>query len=290
MLRNFSSDLVLLLPGILSSLVARKGYVGRERVVDAFQTYFSSSGHKNASLLIQERQASLESHGIKLRDRARFECVNLLATLVNTVPATFWTLYNVFSEPSILKRVRKEAEQLLTVEVQGDAVHRTLNVTKLREVPFLASLLQESIRYHSSGGANWFVNEDVDLDGRYLLTKDTFIVVPNRAMHFNHDVWGSTAGDFDAERFAKGKIHPGGFRGFGGGIHWCPGRHFAMTEILIVVVMLALRFDIELASGQWARPRADEGTMALVVAPPEQQVFVDVVTREGWDGGQWSFV
>ena len=290
MLRNFSSDLVLLLPGILSSLVARSGYVGRERVVDAFQTYFSSSGHKNASFLIQERQASLESHGSKLRDRARFECVNLLATLVNTVPATFWTIYNVFSEPSILEKVRKEAQQLVTVKVQGDNMHRTMNVTKLMEVPFLASLLQESIRYHSSGGANWFVNEDVELEGRYLLKKDTFIVVPNRAMHLDHGVWGSTAGNFDAERFAKGKVHPGGFRGFGGGVHWCPGRHFAMTEILTVVVMFALRCDMEPASGEWARPRVDEGTMALVVAPPEQQVLVDVTTREGWDGGQWRFV
>ena len=58
-----------------------------------------------ASVLIQEQQASLESHGIKQRDRARFECVNSPLMLTNTVPTAFC----VFSDPPILQRVRKEA-------------------------------------------------------------------------------------------------------------------------------------------------------------------------------------
>ena len=62
----------------------------------------------HASVLIQERHASLESHGIKLRDWARFECVGSLVMLTNTVRTAFWTLYNVFSDLSILRRVRKE--------------------------------------------------------------------------------------------------------------------------------------------------------------------------------------
>lgn len=133
MLGDLASDVALFLPGILPRAVARKGYAG---LVDAFQRYFSSYGHLNASVLIQERQASLESHGIKLRDRARFKCVNSLVMLTNTVHTAFWTLYNVFSDPSILQRVRKEAGQLLTVHFQDEAGLSTLNVTRLREVLF----------------------------------------------------------------------------------------------------------------------------------------------------------
>ncbi len=62
--------------------------------------------------------------------------------LTNTVG----TLYNVFSDPSILKRVRKEAGQMLTINFQDEAGLRTLNMTRLREVLLLESPLQESNR------------------------------------------------------------------------------------------------------------------------------------------------
>lgn len=127
------------------------------------------------------------------------------------------------------------------------------------------------------------------LENRYMLKKDSFIFMPNKSYHFSASAWGPTVKEFDPHRFLTSKRPPGAFRGFGGGANLCPGRLFAMNEILAMCAMFALRFELRPKSGVWKHPVPDESNLALIVNPPKGKVWIDVVPREEWKGGSWSF-
>ncbi|KAL8746543.1 MAG: hypothetical protein Q9190_001461 [Brigantiaea leucoxantha] len=163
---------------------------------------------------------------------------------------------------------------------------------RLNEVPLISSRVQESLRYRSSGTGPLFVMEDTMLDDRFLLKRDSYVMILNHEMHFDTGTWGLTVQDFEAHRFVKEpdqKIHSGAFRGFGGGVNLCPGKAFAATEIVALVAMLALRFDIDSSSGHWNDPEQDLSNMALAIAPPKHKVLVDVTPRIVLKDAAWTF-
>ncbi|KAL9068120.1 MAG: hypothetical protein Q9157_006605 [Trypethelium eluteriae] len=294
-LRDFNDETILLLANAVPSISARKGYLGREKAVAGFEKYFSSHSYDQASFLVQERCRLLQQYGIGLHDQARFEAVNGIAILANTIPTAFWTIYSAFRHPITLERLRGEAEKLVESSAMensnGKFIHR-VNISKLREVPFLVSHLQESIRHKSAGAGMRFDREDVMLETRFLLKKDTFLIMPNRSMHFDKAAWGSTVAEFRSDRFCDSstKAHPAAFRGFGRGSHLCPGRFFAMTEILSMLVMMVLRFELRPVDGQWPSLRGNESNMSLAVAPPLSDVAVRIAARRDWAGGEWMLM
>lgn len=274
----------------MPSVTCAKAYAGRERFVAAFERYFANGGPDTASHLVQARSKASEGYGLSMNDKARFEVVQGHAILANTTPTAFWTLYHVFSNPAILEEVREQVLTLLTVEKQNNTTTRTINVSKIREVALLDSILHESLRHYGSGTGSRIVLEDTMLDEKYLLKKSSFVFMPNHSYHFDRSSWGPTVNDFDAHRFMNAKSHPSGtFRGFGGGVNLCPGRFFAMSEILSMCAMFALRYDITPISGDWVHPGTDSSNMSLIVHPPKQKVEVKFAVRKGWEGGSWAF-
>ncbi|KAL9122802.1 MAG: hypothetical protein Q9187_000647 [Circinaria calcarea] len=283
----------LLLLGAMPSIFARKGYLGRDKVTAAFERYFELQGYENASPMTKGRHEIMRKHGISVKDMARFEGVQGVTILSNTVPSAFWTLYHVFSRPSVLQSVREEAYTMLSVREEQGITIRTLNIDNIREIPVFASLIQEALRHQALGAGTRMVMEDVLLDSHYLLKKGSFLMMPNAIFHFDESTWGPTVEQFDAKRFIKskssGKVHSGAFRAFGGGANLCPGRFFAVTEILSMVAMFALRYDLTPASGEWVAPRPDLANMSFIVNPPKDKIAVTVNPRKGWEHGLWAF-
>jgi hypothetical protein len=93
----------------------------------------------------------------------------------------------------------------------------------------------------------------------------------------------------------KKKVHPGAFRAFGGGKNLCPGRHFAATEILALVVMLIMRYDLLPTSvngngnRHWTMPKSEKSSIAAAVREPDTDVEVEVTLRKGFEEGRWAF-
>jgi len=126
--------------------------------------------------------------------------------------------------------------------------------------------------------------------------------MPSAVVHADTDVWGPSAKDFDPRRFMKPqhkkgdeqpKRHPAAFRAFGGGTTLCPGRHFATTEVVAVVAMLVLRYEITPLEGaseaKWVLPKQDNNNVGTSVLPPVSDIKVRITKRKGWEDGQWAF-
>ncbi len=289
-LRDFEENAVGLLSLPLPRITCAKAYAGREKVVAAFERYYATHGIDTASQFLKARNKTSERWGLSINDQARLDAVNGHAILANTTPTAFWTLYHIYCDPAILDEVRAQILPLLTVEEQDDKMLCTINISHIRDVPILSSILHESLRHYASGTGVRVAVKDTMLDDHYLLKKDSFIFMPNRSYHFDSASWGPTVNDFDAHRFMRPKPHvPGAFRGFGGGANVCPGRYFAMNDILAMCAMFALRYDMKPHGGVWVHPGTDDSNMSLIVLPPKHKTNVDIVTRQGWEGRSWRF-
>ena len=294
LVRDSSDATVELVTGIFPQLIARKGYYGRERLVAAFQQYFTTDGAESGSELTRARARTIQAaFGTKTDDCARFEAVNGMALLSNTVPTAFWTCFHVLSSPTILAQVRAVvAENTTTEESTGE---RTTHLRTLIKSPLFESLVRESLRFRTTGIGPRVTTEDVSLGGgQYLLKKDAVVIIPNYPLHHDAAVWGSDAGKYHDQRFtpegkaAGPRVPPATFRGFGCGATLCPGRHFATAQIAALLSMLVSKFDVKpVDGGEWREPGQNMQNMSLTISPPKEKIMVKITPKE--EGDKWRF-
>ncbi|KAJ8068999.1 hypothetical protein OCU04_002677 [Sclerotinia nivalis] len=292
---QFESQMMRLLIGILPSVFARKGIAARERMTKAFESYFAASDFKDASALAQVRLELNVKYGVPFEDIARYEAVHGVAIIVNTAPAVFWLIFFIFSNPKLLEEIRGEIEAVLETSFNQDGtLGRSLDITNVKtKCPLLLSAFQESLRHRSAGTSVRKVMEDTMLDDKWLLKEGSLIQMPSRVIHMDAKIWGSDVKEFNPRRFLRDKDirrpNPAAFRAFGGGSTLCPGRHFATNEILAVVSMFVMRFDVKPVRGVWKLPTSDNTNVTTVILEPDTDIDVVVSARKGLGDGNWMF-
>lgn len=271
--------------GCLPKMFASKGVAGRELVTGAMEKYFNQKFYMSGSGLVKARYAIMKNNIID-SDIARFETVNGIAILANTVPTAFWAIFHMFTDPGLLAQVRTQVEAITSSSEDGSI--RTINLRRLKKAPIIASLIQESLRYRATGTGPRMIMQDIRI-GNNLLKKGSVAIIANKALHLNKEAWGQNADDFDADRF-NGKVPSHAFRGFGGGVNMCPGKAFAMVEVGALIAMLAMRFDLEpIENMGWQEPGQDLKNMSLQVAPPLRRPMVSFVVRYEVMNLTWEF-
>ena len=283
-----------ILIGFMPSIIARKGVRGRQVVADAFKTYFANNDHLTASDLPQIRYNVSVKHGMSAIDFALCEVSGAFAILANTTPAVFWSVWHIYSRSQVLVEIRDEISKMVNANpawASGTDGPSPFDVDVIKNsCPILSSTLSEVLRIRARSIAARKVMEDHLLDGKYLLKKDSVILMPSHLVHSDSEVWGPDVDEFNHKRFMKGSSGTrAGFRSFGGGVSLCPGRHFVIGEIMVVVVMFVLGFDIMPVGGEWTVPKNQRDQMSSGVADPGTDIEVDVRRREGVKEGVWPF-
>ena len=124
-------------------------------------------------------------------------------------------------------------------------------------------------------------------------------MIPVRMNHHNPKTYGERVDEFVPDRFLNdfikmdpsnnqaaggtsvGKVSPSikSMRPFGGGVTLCPGRHFAVNEIVTFIATVLRRFDIQLVEGQTeAKPLTSYA--AAGTYPPDRNVSVRIRLRK----------
>lgn len=309
---NFDAGMALIAVAPFPSLLARKAIAGRHTIVHALTAYLVSGSYKAGSDYLQARYAQCFEYGLSFEDVARLDLGGLTALNSNTAPAAFWLTVYIFSHPFLLQSIRDEIARIISTQINpGSQVIRTLDVAKVKEkCPLFVSTFQEVLRLRSHGSTIRLVLRDTLLQERYLLKKDGVVMIPAASLHSDPAVWGPTAGDFNPYRFIKkpselqpnsraptdatapnnnlarsqNRVPNGAFRVFGGGTSLCPGRHLASTELLAIVAMLVMRYEMDPADGEiWKLPESSTRNMATAIPFPVRDVTVDVKPRKGWE-------
>ncbi|RYP77929.1 hypothetical protein DL769_003302 [Monosporascus sp. CRB-8-3] len=293
-------DFALLGLNFLPDLAAPKGSRGRKLLFDAMSKYYATDGHRTASRLIQARYEVNRKYGVSQSDIEHFDLSVCYGLLVNTVPGTSWALYYLYSNPALLRDVRSNVESLIQLpNAKHEEGHRiiTVNIPEvIAGYPLLNSFVQEVLRVQSTNASGRVVLEDTVIDDTYLLKKGSILLIPSAELHSSTSAWGPTASTFDPERFlaqkqAKSahKVPASAYRAFGSGASVCPGRHFAANEILTILIMTLLRYDIIPVGGKWKMPRTKSHITTSILTPLED-VRVHVRERKEVKGVKWMFV
>lgn len=304
---DFDHGLGGLLAGVLPWLTARRAYRGREKLVAAFEDWIRAGRGEGDDVpdIIRERLRIAREHGFTTDAAARSEVSFLFAGIVNTATTTFWTALQVFARRELLAEVRREVGRCGEKGGEGEL---RLSLERLKTAcPTLLAVVRECLRLGSDNYSVRLVKTDTELgDGQYMLKAGSVVQIAGGVIHADREIWGDNAAVFDHTRFLKmqkttenghsvegkespqiqqtppGGVHPAAFRAFGGGKTLCPGRHFAINEILAFVAVIVLTFDIEAAdgTGKIIIPNKDDGVLPVHILEPIAPVRVGVKVRK----------
>ncbi|TGJ82959.1 hypothetical protein E0Z10_g5798 [Xylaria hypoxylon] len=287
----YEHGFVRLMIDILPTLTARKSVQARNTLESAYRHYYDQGGHTDpeSSALIQARHSFCSTKGIQDIDIAKMEVTSSIALLSNTMPATFWLVYYLYSDPELLAACRLE----LARAIKESEEVRSIDMACVKnECPLLLSTFQEVLRFHGIGISTRLVLEDTILDNQFLVKKGGIVFIPGASLHKLRSAWGEQAESFSARRFLqddgkKGRgFDPVAFRAFGGGTTLCPGRHFAATEILAFASFIILRFDARpTGDGEWKPPTTEKTSLGTTIRQPDHDIEIELQAR---DGCRWA--
>ena len=154
--------------------------------------------------------------------------------------------------------------------------------SRLDQCPRLMALYNEVLRLTTASASIRTVEAATPL-GNVTLSAGGKVLLPFRQLHFNKNIFGDNADDFDAERFLRDESlnKSPSFRPFGGGSTYCPGRHVAKREVLVFVALALNRFDdISLAAKtQSTFPKLDTKKPSLGIMTPLTGEDVQLIVR-----------
>jgi len=168
-------------------------------------------------------------------------------TMVNT-----WVLFHLAAYPEYVPELREEINQVLDGSEWTSA-----SMNGLRK---LDSFIKEVLRVRPVIGAiiGRLALRDFTLTNGTYIPAGTKISSAANPLHFDPEMYGENAAEFDGFRFIKRKddgsvnqqllTSTSEYIAFGYGRHICPGRHFAVNEIKALVSHVLMNYDIKFAN------------------------------------------
>ncbi|XP_072110789.1 cytochrome P450 7A1-like [Mobula birostris] len=245
----------------------------------------------NLSLLIKERINLLDRSPIlDDLDKAKTHVTMLWASLANTIPASFWSIYYILRYPEALKAVRNEIDNLLRITNQkiGDANNPIIFTREhLESMRVMGSLINEALRLSSTSMMLRVATENfvltLDSDVKVAVRKGDFICLYPQQLHLDPDIYEDPL-EFKYDRFLdeNGKEKTAFYKNgrklkhyllpFGSGVSICPGRFFAINEIKQFLSILLCSFDMELSDPSGPILPQDNSRFGLGVLQPAHDV------------------
>lgn len=297
---------------VLPSFIAPTGNRARSKLVEALTPFYTSHHDNDSSTseFARRRAGAMRAHGISGSDVARIETLLPFASMTNTVPTLFWLFTFIVSRPRLVAELREELESSI-MRRDGDDVTLAVNASAIEErCPLLWSCYRETLRLTIQQVSTRTVMQDTtisDARGReYLLREGAVVQMALGTLNALEEYWGPDVDEFKPARFlnfanrSKTEDGPGSpkamratFQPFGGGVHLCPGRIFAATEIMAVVVSTVLGYEVKPLDGkEWNLPRLGNRSMIDAVTKPAKEGHgfgVTMKRRPGWEKVQWKF-
>ncbi|TVY84366.1 Cholesterol 7-alpha-monooxygenase [Lachnellula suecica] len=223
---------------------AKDMYNAKSKCETAFANYLAlpKEQRKDASWIAQTLEESMDGLGV-LEDSQASPMLFVLFRVINTnaYRLCFWCLSYLIHDVSLLEELTAEIQPAFQ---SGGSLSMPY---LLNDCPLLASLYEETFRISNYPIGARVVTSQVTV-GRKHLRPDKQLLMPYAQMHFDPEVFGSNANEFDAKRFLRNKnlTRSTSYRLFGGGSTQCPGRFLARREVYLFLALLLFRFDITL--------------------------------------------
>ncbi|MFT6396193.1 MAG: cytochrome P450 [Bradymonadia bacterium] len=267
----------LLVAGVASRILPGVN-AAREALFQRFAREYA-----NASSLLLAREAMFRGV-VDDRERQAYETALVWASVANTIPAAFWTLFYILNDPMVRTAIVEEVRAVISAADRDDSGRPVFDRSALSQMVRLDSAIDESFRL-TSGSLVIRVAQQAKVvtlsSGREVRLRvgDQVALYPQMTHHDDAIYDDPTSFRFD--RFLEdGKPKRLFMRNgervrhylmpFGGGVSICPGRHFARNEIKLTVALLLNDFDLHLVDS--SVPPLDQSRAGLGILPPTTDV------------------
>ncbi|CAF0911296.1 unnamed protein product [Didymodactylos carnosus] len=231
---------------------------------------------------LKARQFNTSSSGIVFKHDIGSSSVGMFwASLGNTVPATFWSLYYILCDQKALDDIQQEIQLYLPD-------NELWTSEMLAKCSKLDSAISETIRMAASAIILKYCRNQTHIqlhDQRQLtIEKGDAISLYPMVCHYDHRLYPEPF-KFKYDRFLANqqmlanleleqeKIGSIGFLPFGYGKTMCPGRFFARNEMKICTAMILKYIDYEFINLN-DEPEQSRYRVGVGIAPPEHDIPV----------------
>jgi cytochrome P450 len=203
------------------------------------------SGNAPDDLLSMLMDAYDEESGQDMSDeQLRDEIMTIFTGGFETSAAVLsWTWYLLSQHPNVENRLQAE----LTSVLGG----RTPTLEDLPNLKYTRMILEESMRLYPGAWIFTRTNLDADEIGGYHIPAHSLIMISPYVTHRLPSFWENPE-DFDPERFARERVASRPrytYYPFGGGPRQCIGEIFALTEMQLIIAMVAQKYRLHLVPG-----------------------------------------
>ncbi|KAH7126159.1 cytochrome P450 [Dactylonectria macrodidyma] len=320
MMWTFEKSVPYFLLSLFPSITIRKAYLARAKLQAALAEYYTAEHDLNdptTSQLVINRANALRKYNFTGEEIGFVEAILPVVATTNAVPTFYWLFLYVLARPELVSRLRAEvlAAATITSNTDGDRPGRTatFNIANFdAQIPLLISCYRETMRLTNHSVSMRRIMGDLVVDGstgrQYLLKKGTDIQLPAGVTHYSKSVWGENVSEFDPERFLPPsqatsaektqasidteRKKKDAYFPFGGGRHLCPGRNFAFAEIMGLMCVLLLGYDIEPVGMGFADLKMSPPLMASGALKPVNRgvgLGGKIMRRKGWEDVRWHF-
>jgi len=222
----------------------------------------------------------------------------LFASVGNSIPAVFWTLYHILQEPTIYQAVHAEVEAVLRDGNNKDN-NGFFTLEQLDRMVLLKSAFYESLRLYNGSFTTREAVSDFVFDpkkpgqSKYFIRKGTRIMPFWATLHYDPELFDDPE-TYQYDRFAPVAGKPAVFtkngkqvaeplRAFGGGGHLCPGRKFILYETLVFCAVLLTQFDMKLSAEETATEQQavgiDYSMQGVGISHPNRDPAMEIRVR-----------
>ena len=184
---------------------------------------------------------SAQREGKTELELARIGFGMLNASQTNSIHASFWTFYDILKDNKTKQNVIDEISDKFSVEAYEETID---------SMEYLQAAYLESNRFHNIGISLRQAVEDCKVEvgsKSYKLRKgDRIFMMPTS--YQDPEIFENPS-KYDPERFVGKKISDKVKNSqipYGGGIHLCPGRFFAINEIKLFTILMLKHFNCDL--------------------------------------------
>lgn len=176
-------------------------------------------------------------------------------TVATSVCFVLHTLYNY---RDVLQQTREEHDAVLGKDITDTPLVIASQPHLLSKLPITLSVIKESLRIYpatSTARAGQPGFNITDEDGRSFPTEGFLVWGNHHGLHYNPRFWAQ-ADKFLPERYrvSEGDVlspPKDAWRPFEKGTRACLGQDLALTEMLIVIVIVLRKYDIRSAYAEW---------------------------------------
>ncbi|KAG8133648.1 hypothetical protein E2320_011414 [Naja naja] len=242
----------------------------------------------DVSKVVQDRKDIFENYkALSDYDKAAHHFTFLWATVGNTIPAIFWTMYYLLRHPEAFAVVRNEIDHLLqsTGQEKRPGYNIYLSREQLDNLVYLESAINESLRLCSSSMNIRQIKEKFILKSEenreVCLRKGDFLAIFPPVLHRDPEIYEDPHtykfdrymenGKKKTTFFKQGKKLKYFLMPFGSGVNKCPGRFFAMNEIKLFVVLASVYFDMDIMEDK--QLGQDKDRIGLGILLPDSDII-----------------